>query len=52
MNSTKGRRLPLWVWIAVPALTLIAVVVLLTLLRQEEEPAAEIDEPWLPAVYP
>jgi len=31
---------------------LIAVVVLLTLLRQEEEPAAEIDEPGPPAVYP
>lgn len=49
--NTKGGRLPLWAWIAGPALALIAVVVLLALLGQGEGPA-EIDEPGPPAVYP
>jgi hypothetical protein len=49
--NIKGGRLPLWAWIAGPALILLAVVVIIALLRQGEEPAGEIDEPGPPAVY-
>lgn len=42
----------MWAWIAGPALALIAVVVLLALLGQGEEPAGEVDEPGPGYVYP
>lgn len=53
-SDPQGSGFPLWVWIVGPALALIAVVVLVALLREGEEPAApgEFDESGPPAVYP
>lgn len=53
-SDPQGSGFPLWVWIVGPALALIAVVILVALLRESEEPAdpGEFDESGPPAVYP
>ena len=53
-SELQGSGFPLWVWVVGPALALIAVVVLVALLREGEEPAdpGEFDESGPPAVYP
>ena len=52
--TTKGSGLPLCVWIIGLALTLIAVMVLVALLGEGEEPAypGEFDEPGPPPIRP
>lgn len=53
-SDLQGGGFPLWLWIAGPALLLIAVVVLVALFSEGEEPAdpREFDESGPPAVYP
>ena len=51
-GGRKGGRLPWWAWIIIPALAIIALVVLLAVLRPGEDTVGEVDEPGPPAVRP